>query len=346
MSSLKFAPVLAGAPVGGAENFYTRFVTEVRQRTDFDVRAFTRPNELREQRFKTSDVEYQLSGFGGKFDVLSHWRYRHQLSQFAPDVVMTFMNRATHLTPKGAYQLVSRLGHYYDLKYYRHCDYWVGITRGICDHLIKGGMPADRVVHIPNFVDEVKAPALARHSFDTPSQEPLLLAFGRLHVNKGFDVLLRALAKMSAGVLWLAGSGPEEAALKQLAESLGITHRVRFLGWREDINALLATADVFVCPSRHEGLGSIILESWYHGCPMVAAASQGPGELLTHGEDGLLVAIDDVEGLRQAMQTLIDDRALASQLATAGLRNYCDHYSTEKIIGQYQDFFLSIAKHR
>ncbi len=335
--------MLAGASVGGAENFYTRFVAQMQARTDYDICAFTRPNPKREKWLSESGASYQLFPLGGKLDLLGRWRYQRALKQFQPDVVMTFMNRATALTPKGDYQLVARLGHYYDLKYYRHCDYWVGITKGICDHLLKGGMPADRVVHIPNFVDEIKASPLPRNSFDTPTDEPLLLAFGRLHHNKGFDVLLQALAKMPSGVLWLAGSGPEEKNLKTLAQTLGVSQRVRFLGWRDDINALLATADLFVCPSRHEGLGSILLESWYHGCPIVAAASQGPAEILTNGDNGMLVPIDHVEDLRHAIQSVLDDKVMAEQLVAAGLRDYQAFYSTEKIIQQYQEFFRELV---
>lgn len=340
---MKFAPVLAGAPVGGAENFYTRFVTEVAARTDYDVCAFTRPNAQREARFQQHNVDYQLNGFGGKLDVLGHWQYRRALARFAPEVVLTFMNRASILTPKGNYQLVARLGHYYDLKYYRHCDYLVGITKGICDHIIRNGYPAERVVHIPNFVDEVKADALPRDSYDTPTDEPLLLAFGRLHTNKAYDILLRALAKIPRGVLWLAGSGPEEENLKQLAKTLGVAHRVRFLGWRDDINALLATADLFICPSRHEGLGSILLESWFHGCPMVAAASQGPSEIIDSGKNGVLVPIDDVDALCQEITNLLANPQQAQQLAAQGLQDYHQNYSTANIINQYQEFFKAIV---
>lgn len=328
--------------MGGAENFYARFVAEMHSRTDMTIRAFTRPSEYRQSLFAKKNVDYQLFRFGGKLDLFGHWRYRQALKAFQPDVVLTFMNRATEITPRGNYRLVARLGHYYDLKYYRHCDYWIGITRGICDHLIHGGMPKDKVVHIPNFVEETTAAPLPRDSFNTPTDQPLLLAFGRLHVNKGFDVLLRALAEMNQGVLWLAGSGPEESKLRQLAIELGVEHRVRFLGWRNDINALLAAADLFVCPSRHEGLGSILLEAWYHGCPVVAVASQGPAEILTHGDNGMLVPIDDSSALCQTMQSVLSDAELSSQLVANGKRDYAKHYSAERIVGQYQAFLKTI----
>ncbi|WP_317929969.1 glycosyltransferase [Halioxenophilus sp. WMMB6] len=344
MTTIKFAPVLAGAAVGGAENFYARFVAEMQRRSDYSIRAFTRPNPRRQQVMAAAGVEMELFRFGGRFNFWDHYFYRRALRRFAPDIVMTFMGRATLLTPPGDYKLVARLGHYYDLKSYRHCDYWVGITRGICRHMIQGGLPAERVVHIPNFIDEVRAPALPRDSFQTPTDQPLLLAFGRLHRNKGFDVLLKALAKLPEGVLWLAGAGPEEGALKALAEELSITDRVRFLGWRDDINALLATADLFVCPSRHEGLGSILLEAWYHQCPVVAAASQGPSEVITHGVDGLLVPIDDVQALVAAISQVLNDRPAAAELVAQGASAYSRDYSVERIIEKYQQFFGEITQ--
>ncbi len=343
MAPLKLAPVLAGAPVGGAENFYARFVAEIKKRSDYQVTAFTRPNKRREQVLAEANVSAQLFRFGGKLDFIDHWCYRRALKAWGPDIVMTFMNRATQLTPKGDYQLVARLGHYYDLKYYRHCDHWVGITQGICSHLISGGMPAENVHHIPNFIDETRAEPLPRDSFNTPTDQPLLLAFGRLHVNKGFDVLLRSLSNMDSGVLWLAGSGPEHDNLQALARELGIEHRVKFLGWRDDINALLATADVFVCPSRHEGLGSILLESWFHGCPVVAASSQGPSEVLTDGKTGLLVPIDDHHALQTAIQQVLDSDALKQQLVTQGLAEYQRTYSAETIIEAYKTLFNRIT---
>lgn len=343
MQTLKVAPVLAGAPVGGAENFYTRWVVEMHKRSGFNIEAFTRPNEFREQKFSDAGVDAQLFRFGGSLDLLDHWRYRRALRSAKPDVVVTFMNRATALTPPGPYKLVARLGHYYDLKYYRHCDHWIGITQGICQHLIEGGMPPERVHHIPNFVDEVPAAALPRDSFNTPTDQPLLLAFGRLHVNKAFDILLHALASLKTGVLWLAGSGPEEQSLRDLADQLGISDRVRFLGWRNDINALLATADLFICPSRSEGLGSILLESWFHGCPVIAASSQGPSEIITDERNGLLVPVDDSQSLGSAIERLIANPGLAAKLARQGRDDYAEQYSVEKIIGQYQQLFNQLC---
>lgn len=344
-SSLKVAHVLAGAPQGGAENFYTRLVCELASEEGQQQYAFTRPHKLREQAFANVNVEMHAFKFGSLVHFIDHYQYRKALTKAQPDIVITYMNRATSLTPKGNYKLVARLGHYYDIKYYKHCDYWIGITKGICDYLISSGLPAERVVHIPNFVNETESEPVAKNSFSTPDNVPILFALGRLHVHKGFDILLRSLAEIGTNaVLWLAGDGPEKDNLQQLANELGIADQVRFLGWQTDVNSLMQAADLFICPSRHEGLGSIIIEAWFNKCPMIATASQGPSELITDKKNGLVTPIDDVEALASAISDLLDNRVKAKELAQQGYLEYQQKYSRDGIVEQYTNFFKRITE--
>lgn len=339
---MKVAQILAGAPEGGAENMYVRLTKGLHASGQVQIKAFLRAHQHRLDDLHQSGVDAQGFRFGGALNLLDNFRYKKSLKAFAPDLVMTWMNRATHLTPRGDYVLMSRLGHYYDLKYYRHCDYWVGISKGICNHLIKGGMPADKVFHIPNFADETPVTAIARDSYNTPIDRPLILAAGRLHVNKAFDTLLKAMKKIPEATLWLAGSGPEEAALKKLCGDLGLNDRVRFLGWRADVTALMRTADVFVCPSRYEGLGSIVMESWAHHCPIVATASEGPGEAITHGQTGLLTPVDEIAPLADAINQLLNNPAQRSALIERAFSHYQNEYAEQVIVRQYNDLYQSL----
>lgn len=339
---IRIVQSLAGAPFGGAENFYTRLVCALARNPQLEQYAFTRENPFRVGQLLAANVPVTTFRFGGRLDFLDHLRYRRALKKLAPDIVVTYMNRPTFVTPKGDYLLVARLGHYYNLKYYRHCDYWIGNIKGICKYLIDGGMPENRVFYLPNFIEEVEAPPLARDSFDTPVDKPLMLAAGRLHINKGFDILLHAITSIPDAVLWLAGEGPERSSLEALCQQLGLGDRVRFLGWREDVGALMRTADLFVCPSRHEGLGSIVLESWFHGCPIVATRSQGPGELIADNRTGLLTAIDDVQALADAINRVLQQPELAATLRAEARQEYKDHYSEERISKRYADFFQQI----
>lgn len=340
---IKVAQVLAGAPIGGAENFYTRLVCSLSKYSSIEQKSYTRPNEYRENLLANAQVETSLHRFSNSLKIINNYSYRKALKQWQPHIVTTYMNRASGLTPKGNYQLVARLGHYYDLKYYRHCDYWIGISKGICDHLIQGGMPSEKVLHIPNFVNEEIQTPIARNSFNTDIDQPLLLAVGRLHTNKGFDTLLRALAKLPEGVLWLAGDGPEKNKLQQLAIELDIQKRIKWLGWRNDVNALMRTADLFICPSRHEGLGSIVGEAWFNECPIIATKSQGPSELIDHEKTGLLTEIDDVHQLGTAISYLLNDSKTRDKLTLNAKKHYLNHYSEKIISQQYINFYQTIA---
>lgn len=342
--SLRIAQVLAGAEHGGAENFFVRLSAALQASGSIHERAFIRRHAHRLDALRSQGVEAEGFRFGGKFDFYDAWVYRRRLRAFKPDVVMTWMGRASDATPKGDYVLVNRLGHYYKLKYYRQADYWVGISKGICKHLIDGGMPEERVVHIPNFADETPVEPLPRTSFDTPADVPLILAAGRLHVNKAFDTLLYTLKQVPDAFLWLAGSGPEEQALKALCAELGLESRVRFLGWRTDVTALMSSVDLFVCPSRHEGLGSIVMESFAHRCPIVATRSQGPGEVISNEHSGLLTEIDNAGELAEAISRVLADANLKTQLVDNAAAVYASTYSRKVVTQAYLDFYQRIAK--
>lgn len=339
MTKPRVAQILAGAAEGGAENFFVRLVQGLHMSGAVEQKAFIRSHQHRVDSLLDHGIPVDGFRFGGPLDFFDRQRYLKSLEKYQPEIVMTWMNRASGLTPKGKYKLVCRLGHYYNLKYYRHADYWVGISKGICEHLVHGGMPPDRVFHIPNFADETPVSPLPRDSFNTPTDRPLLLAAGRLHVNKGFDILLRALQDIPDAILWLAGSGPEEKTLKKLCTDLKLNERVRFLGWRSDVTALMRTADLFVCPSRHEGLGSIVMESWAHGCAIVATDSQGPGEVIEDGVTGLLTPVDQPDPLADAIGSLLQDQDLKNVLAKNAYEEYQTTYGKTVIVRQYEDFY-------
>ena len=171
----------------------------------------------------------------------------------------------------------------------------------------------------------------------------MLLGLGRLHRNKGFDVLLNAVAKVPGAYLWLAGEGEERAALERQAARLGVGNRVRFLGWRRDVAALLAATDVFVCSSRIEPLGNIVIEAWAHGAPVVAAAAEGPRQLLRPGENGLLVPLEDAEALATSILTLLYSPALGDRLAAAGRVAYEEAFTENVVVASYMSLLRKLA---
>jgi glycosyltransferase involved in cell wall biosynthesis len=170
------------------------------------------------------------------------------------------------------------------------------------------------------------------------------LALGRLHENKGFDVLLAALARVPDLHLWLAGEGPLRGDLESQAAALGVAGRVRFLGWRDDVPALLAAADFLVSSSRHEPLGNVVIEAWAAERAVIATASAGPRELIRDGESGLLAPIEDAAALAAALARLAADPALRARLAAGGHAAYAAQFTESAVVRRYQDFFAAVTR--
>lgn len=342
---MRVLQVMAGAEFGGAEAFFTRLVVALR-RAGLHQRVVIRKNKHRAAMLREGGIEPVELGFGGLLDVSTRLGLRREISSFYPHIVMTWMNRATSMCPTGDFVHIARLGGYYDLKYYQKCDHLIGNTEDIVDYLTKQGWPAGQAHYLPNFVSAQTAAPLAREDYYTPKDAPLLLALGRLHENKAFDVLFDALARIPDAYLWLAGEGPKRAELEAQAEKLGIKPRVRFLGWRDDIAALLATCDIFVCPSRHEPLGNVVVEAWAHSKPVVAADSLGPGVLIEQRETGVLAPINDSGSLAYALQEVITDDSLRERIARKGHDAYEQRFTEELVVGQYLSFFESLVENR
>ena len=151
------------------------------------------------------------------------------------------------------------------------------------------------------------------------------------------------MVDLPGSVLWIAGEGPERAALQKQAQSLGVAERIRFLGWREDGAALRATADILVCPSRIEPLGNVVIEGWAQRCPVVAARAAGPQFLIADEKDGLLVPLEDASALARAIFRLIDDPDFAQQIAECGYQSYMDQFTEDMVVDRYLRFFDKVA---
>jgi glycosyltransferase involved in cell wall biosynthesis len=330
---IRLANIMAGAPQGGAEAFYERLTLALHKAGE-EVLPVIRRDAGRARRLaEARPVELR---FGGALDILTPMRLNRILADWRPRVAMAWMNRAAGMTPRGDWTLVGRLGGYYDLKYYRHCDHLVGNTRDLRRWIVSQGWPEERVHFLPNFATDFAGVA--------PVAGVQLLAMGRLHTNKGFDTLIRAMALVPGAHLSIAGEGPERAALEALARECGVADRVSLLGWREDTGALLAGCDLFLCPSRHEPLGNVVLEAWSAARPVIAAAAQGPSELIADGETGLLVPVDAPEPLAEAIRALLAEPQRAARLAAQGRAAFERDFAEARVLAQWRDFLHKVQR--
>jgi len=336
--NLKVMTVLAGAPVGGAETFFTSLSTAFLQ-AGFDVRSVLKANSGREMALDHSGIGYATAPFSAPLDWTTSGVIRRNAAKFQPDVILAFAGRAARFVPRGAYKTVGRLGGYYNLRNFRRCDHLICNSPSVLRHVIEKGWPARRSTLIPNFPSIAEARGADRADLATPDSAPLAVALGRLHRNKGIDLLIRAASSIPELFIWIAGEGPERANLEQLSRELGISDRVRFLGWRSDRAALYAAADLCVYPSREEPFGNVVVEAWSCGTPLVTTATAGPSWLTRNNEDALVVPVENVEALTIAIRSLLTSRELRERLVLAGKRRVADEFSQAAIVERYADTF-------
>lgn len=338
---MRILHTIAGGKAGGAERFFVDLAIAL-QVAGHPSRAVMRPNEGRQALLAAAGVDYETSAFGRWGDILTPLRIRRAARDMAADVVLAWMGRAARATPRGPYVRIARLGGYYGLKAFRGYDALICNTPDLVRYVTAGGFDAARVHFVPNFAAEDPRPAADRAGLATPSDAPVLLAMGRLHRAKAMDVSLRALAAIPDAVLWIAGTGDDEAALRALADDLGVAARVRWLGWRDDPGPLLKAADICVFPSRTEPFGNVIIQAWAHGTPVVTAAATGPAWLVRDGEDALLVPVDDAGAVADAVQRLRADPALARALVDAGRARVAAEFSERACVARYVSVFEQV----
>jgi glycosyltransferase involved in cell wall biosynthesis len=343
---MRILAAMAGAKHGGAEAFFERLVSAF-QRAGAEQRAVIRSEAGRAARLRAAGVDTLEVEFGGWLDFRTRPALRRLVKDYRPNVVLSFMSRAAAALPAPwgdvPFIHVGRLGGYYDLKYYGTCQHLIGNTMDIVRYIRDQGWPAQRVHYVPNFVDGTNTDPEDRAAHATPADAPLLLALGRFHANKGFDTLLRALVDLPDTYLWLAGDGPEEKALRDLAHELDVLPRTRILAWRADPAPLFAAADAVVVPSRREPLGNVVLEAWARAKPVVATLSEGPRQLIEAGKNGLLVPIDDAKPLAFALRHVLDEGSLKRDLGEAGYETYRRGFTAEAVVAQYLDLFARIT---
>ena len=342
--TMKILHTMAGGKAGGAEMAFVDLLIAQKQ-AGMDIMAACRTNVQRVPLLKAVGVPVFEFPFGGIFDFKTKSGLEKLIRDTRPHIVQCWMSRAAKLTPNPsktlAFKKIARLGGYYNLKYYKNVQHFIGNTPDICRWLIDDQkIPANHVSHINNFaeLEPIKTP-LTKAEFNTNTNSFVFLAMSRLHPAKAIDTALHALAKTPKAILWIAGEGPEEKKLKILAQDLNINDRVKWLGWRTDRAALLDASDAVLFTSRFEPFGGTFAQSWAAKKPLVTTASQGPMQYVTHGENALVANIDDADMLADLMLALMQDHILYRKLARQGYAAYQTQFKKKLVLKSYSDLY-------
>ncbi len=188
---------------------------------------------------------------------------------------------------------------------------------------------------VPNGVDAEVFP-MARREWS-----PLrMLSVGRVVYQKGFDLAMRALAGLKE-IEWnwrIAGDGSQLPALKAMVEEYGLEDRVKFLGWQtaDQLRREYAAANLFLFPSRHEGMPNAVLEAMASGLPVVATRIAGNEDLVVDGETGVLVEEQNVNTLREALRNLVMQTGRLERMGEAARRRVEKSFGWQRVADEYQ----------
>jgi glycosyltransferase involved in cell wall biosynthesis len=321
-----------------------------------------RARALRRRADRTGALEqtiFMVGGILGAIGLLRRWK---------PDVVLTFFG-----VPSGVVALFIRL--FYRIPYvlslrggdvpgFRPYDFsiyhkiigpllhqvWrrsfqvIANSQGL-HQLAKAFEPNLAIGIIPNGVD------LA--SYRTESRQwspPHMLFTGRVVHQKGLDVLFQALANL-LDLEWdltIVGDGPQRDPLTEKARDLQIDQRVFFGGWlgRQEVIQQYQRANLFVFPSRHEGMPNAVLEAMASGLPVIATRISGNEELVEPGKTGYLIPSEDQKGLEDALRQVLSDPELRQQLGQAGCQKVAAEYSWTSVSRQYLEILEKAVNQR
>jgi glycosyltransferase involved in cell wall biosynthesis len=213
------------------------------------------------------------------------------------------------------------------------------------------GIPLQKLITIPNGVDVPRfsaAKPIRRTSMGWEDSDVVIGCLARFEPEKGHAVLLEAFKQVHAHYptarLLLIGDGTERGRLEQISSQLDLKGSVFFSGIRRDVPELLATCDIAVLASIHEGLPIAILEAMAAGKPIVATRVGSVSQVVINGETGLLVKPGEAGALSEALRILVSDKVKRQCLGANGFELVCAHYSFDRTIGRYTTLYDKVLR--
>ena len=271
---------------------------------------------------------------------------------FAPDFnVVHFVHSAwkespvhtarVHVGPYSWYQwLYTTINAYWEKRALKNAGTVIAVSEQVKEELADAGIRRDNTHVIHNGVDtsEFKPGPANRSDLDLPENVPLALFVGEIRTpRKNLDTVLEAL--QSLPTLHLAVVGHRDGSpYPRMASTLGVSDRVHFLGFREDVPALMRASDLFLFPSRYEACSLVLLEAMASGLPIVTAQTAGGAELIEPSFGHVLSNPNDERALAEAVRPLLEDPAQREQMARAA-RSTATQHTWSEMANKYLTLF-------
>jgi GalNAc-alpha-(1->4)-GalNAc-alpha-(1->3)-diNAcBac-PP-undecaprenol alpha-1,4-N-acetyl-D-galactosaminyltransferase len=276
-----------------------------------------------------------------------------------PDVVISFMETANVLTLLACWNtkiptIVSERvypGYTYANRFWKVLTAWTYHRANSIVLLTQNSIPfypasrGYRSIVIPNPVNKAVLPTITKQLLPKPA----LLAVGRLHPQKGFDLLIKAFAQIHAKHpdwhLTILGEGIVRSELEELRAQLKLTDCIHLPGKVSNVSEYLPQADIFVMPSRFEGFPNALGEAMAYGLPAISCdCLSGPSDLINPGIDGILIPVEDVDALATAIDDLIANPDKRQRLAQAAPQ-VLERFGLEQVMEMWSEAVRRVANH-
>jgi glycosyltransferase involved in cell wall biosynthesis len=231
------------------------------------------------------------------------------------------------------------------LEILHQADAFVAISRDVQEDLLHWGFPQKRIRRIPNGVDT----GYFQPHHASPMRRPVrFILMGRRHPQKGLDLALQAARLLQAQGLSeqfhisFYGAEYPEHDYERMAQQLGVSDNVAFFPFQAQVLEIYQAADCLILPSRGEGLSNALLEAMATALPVIATRVSGTVDVVTDGEDGLLIPPESSESLAKAMATVIQQPELARRLGLQARQKMLQAFSLDSVAQQYSELYASL----
>jgi glycosyltransferase involved in cell wall biosynthesis len=225
---------------------------------------------------------------------------------------------------------------------YPRADRIAATSQGVADDLITNfGVDRGLIAIVPNPVDLDAVRRAAEEPVDPVFERgavPTIVTAGRLAHAKNFPLLIEALRQLSARLpfrAWILGAGELESEVRGLVTRASLDERVSLLGFQANPWKFMARADVFVLTSHYEGFGNVLIEAMACGLPVVATASYGTRDIVSHEANGLLVDAHEPGAVASALERVLGDPTIRARLSAAA-RDTAQNYSIARVVDRFE----------
>ncbi len=310
---------------GGVESMAARY-HEALEATGHEVRSLGHPEGTLFRALSQADVDPVVARFN--HDPLAALRISRQIDRFRPDLILAHGNRAIGLCllldGNVRRRTVAVMHNAFIKPHLRHAAAAICVSPNVRDAVVTH-CPGVKTVVVGNFLNLDERPVRPHIP-----HAPRIGALGRLHHQKGFDLLLEACAEWRKSGLpahvQIAGDGPEHQKLRAQRDRLGLQEMVTFLGWVSPVADFLQGLDLLVVPSRYEPFGLVVIEALAAGTPVVACDVEGPNEILQAGRFGALFRTGIAADLSRAVRESLSAHAITRRRTLEGQRAVLEAY--------------------